>query len=434
MGSSWKQYSYFMAAGPDASTRASEPASEVLSERPTHEGLREDLAVVRTLGAARLRGQELPALRQAAVLLDLCDQDDQEPAPLVTLLRDALDLLGGGVDQDAAEYLLGLAPGTGRWSLTRRRAEAASLLLLQPDTFRKKPEQLLLDDIAEHILELLHESGLRQARTAMEAKRHPADSRLAVQWVERFEAYYRLWTPAYALAADLEAALETYCEPVSEHPPWDPGNPTPYDPVYQGDGYALQALYHYAHFKLEEKRFMSRHGGLWLASSVEIEQQIADAVYRIGWHNSFNEKDDAWLRRHLADARREETDHFLGVVMSLSKGVRVVAELIALARQGVKWKIEANPLPRLGGNIPEELRVSGETIAEALTEEELSQTQVGQTMRAARDYVRLIDEDWVRIADWYRPGSTPRRGVSGMDLYDSHLKRQTGPRGADDTR
>lgn len=385
--------------------------------RPTHEALCADLGIVRSVGAARLRGHTLPALRSAAILLDLCDEDDQEPAPLVAVLREALDLFGGGQDQDAAEYLLGLVPGSARWTLTRRRAEAAELLELQTDTFRKKPEQLLLSDTAEHILELLHDAGLRHARTQMEARRHPADSRLAVHWVERFEAYYRIWTPAYALAADLEAALDSYCEPVSKHPPWDPDDPTPYDPLHQGDGYALQALYHYAHFKLEERRFVSRHGGLWLASDAEIEQEIADAVYRIGWHNSFNEEDDAWLRRHLADARREETDHFLDLLKSLPQGGYVMNEWVMLVRQGVAWKLPKDQLPQPGSDLPESLRVNGETIADARDQDELAQLPVGQTIQAAQDYTRLIDEDWLRIADWYRPGTRPNRGASAAELY-----------------
>lgn len=414
-----------MAGHPDTHptvSPAASTASAASPPRPTHQALRDDLAVVRSVSAGRLRGQQLPALRQAAVLLDLCEEGDTEPAPLVTLLRDALDLLGGGQDQDAAEYLLGLALTTGRWSLTQRRARAAAMLELQPDTFRKKPEQHLLDDIAEHILELLHNAGMRQARVQMEAHRHPADSRLAVQWVERFEAYYRLWTPAYALAADLEAALASYCEAFSEYPPWDSDDPRPYNPVAQGDGYALSALYHYTAFKLEERRFIARHGGLWLASDVDVEQEIADAVYRIGWHAPLNEEEDAWLRRHLADARREETDHFQDIIMRLSKGEQLANEWITFVRGGVNWNIDPGQLPLLPHRLPRELRITGTIPASPLNPEQLAATQVGAAIHAARDYTRLIDEDWVRIADWYRPGSAPARGVEAGEMYDKVVR------------
>jgi hypothetical protein len=126
--------------------------------------------------------------------------------------------------------------------------------------------------------------GHPEPRLHME-HRHPADSRLAVQWVERFEAYYRIWTPAYALAANLEAAVKTRRDEPAEHLPWDPDSAEPYDPLDQADGYGRYALYAYAQFQLEVKKFMTRHGGLWLLSDVDVEQQVADAVYRIGWHN-----------------------------------------------------------------------------------------------------------------------------------------------------
>lgn len=400
---------------------AEQPEDEQAGVRPSFEAVRADLATVRTVGAARLRGQDLPALRQAALLLDLCDTADHEPAPLLALLREALDSLGGGVDQDAAEYLLGLTPGAGRWSLTRRRAEAARLLELQPDTFRKKPEQLLLDDIAEHVLELLHDAGMRHARTQMEARRHPSDSRLAVQWVERFEAYYRIWTPAYALAADLEAALVTYTQPFLPHMPWDENDRRIYDPLFEGDVYALQALYHYTAFKLEVKRFMSRHGGMWLASDADVELAISDAVYRIGWHNSFTEEDDAWLRRHLADARREETDHFLDIVMRLKRGEGLAQEWVDQVRAGVTWTIPQQTLPSAGSFLPSELQVPGQAVATTKLDEQLDGLPVGQTIRAAQDYTRLIDEDWLRIADWYRPGSRPQRGVSPKELWEERV-------------
>lgn len=93
-------------------------------------------------------------------------------------------------------------------------------------------------------------------------QRHPADSRLAVQWVERFEAYYRIWTPAYALGANLEAAIKTRRDEPADHLPWDPNSAEPYDPEDQADGYGRYALYAYAQFQLEVKKFMTRHGGL----------------------------------------------------------------------------------------------------------------------------------------------------------------------------
>ena len=363
---------------------------------PSYDALLTDLKQVRRLGAGRLRRQELSALRRIAVLLDLCDADDAEPAPLVDALRRAVDQMGGGVEQDATEYVLGLARGTGTWKTAQRRAKAADLFVVQPETFRKNYETVLLEQVAEHLLGLLHDQHLRAARVEMAERRHPADSRLAVQWVERFEAYYRIWTPVYALAADLEAALTTYLDEPSNHLPWDPESDIPYDPVGQARGYARSALYDYARFQLELKRFKTVHGGLWLASDANTEQQIADAVYRIGWHNDLNDEDDSWLRRMLADARYEETEHFWNVIQAFPQGLHIHNLWQAMVEKGIRLT----------------------------TEEEKRHSQAWCTIQACHDYTDLIDEDWTRIADWYKPGqiSTLEAAGNSSKLYQSHVR------------
>jgi hypothetical protein len=211
-----------------------------------------------------------------------------------------------------------------------------------------------------------------------------------VQWVERFEAYYRIWTPVYALGANLAAAIATRREEPADHPPWDPDSSEPYDPEDQADGYGRYALYAYAQFRLELKRFMTRHGGLWLLSDVDVEQQVADAVYRIGWHNPLNEDDDSWLRRFLADSRHEEPQHFAQMLKATSIGSQTLLE----------WQ----------------QYVASCDCADV--EQGQEGCQVHATIQACHDYCDLIDADWLKIADWYRPGSMPRRGVTGAMLYE----------------
>jgi hypothetical protein len=48
--------------------------------------------------------------------------------------------------------------------------------------------------------------------------------------------------------------------------------------------------------------------------------------------------------------------------------------------------------------------------------------QVHATIQACHDYCYQIDTDWLKIADWYRPGSAPRRGVTGAVLYGNLLR------------
>lgn len=220
-----------------------------------------------------------------------------------------------------------------------------------------------------------------------------------MQWVERFEAYYRIWTPVSGLAGDLRAAISFARDEPADHLPWDPDSEEVFIPDDYVETYLTSALCHYARFQLERRRFVGRHGGLWLLSDAEVEQQVADAIYRIAWHNNLLEEDDAWLRRNLGDARHEEQDHFMRLLASTKTGSMIHAKWQEYGRTCVCSDLEAGDGP---------------------------QCQVHMAITACDDYMRLIDEGWVRIADWYRPGSTPRRGVEGQELYDAHVtaKRQ----------
>ena len=40
-----------------------------------------------------------------------------------------------------------------------------------------------------------------------------------------------------------------------------------------------------------------------------------------------------------------------------------------------------------------------------------------EDIRAAADYMDLIDQDWLRIADWYRPGTTPQHRLDHRELW-----------------
>ncbi len=360
---------------------------------PSFEALLDDLRLVREKGLGNLRRYGVPALHAACQLTELSTRQDQEPAAVERLLRQAVETLGGGRSGEAAEYSLGLVTGTKLWNVTDRRKAAAKAQGVATETFRKTYETQLLQQVAEGVLAQLHDWRLRSTLLAME-RRHPADSRLAVQWVERFEAYYRIWTPVWQLAADLQAAVATRRAPPTAHPPWDPESDEPYDLEDQARGYARAALYAYTRYHLELRKFMTRHGGLWLLSNAEVEQQVADAVYRIGWHNPMNEDDDSWLRRHLADSRHEEPQHFAHLVRSSSVGVAILTE----------WQEYVTSCTCPGNDDPAE------------------GCQVHATIQACQDFCDLIDADWLKIADWYQPASQPRRGVTGEELYERRLQ------------
>lgn len=367
---------------------------------PTHDALVGELKLVRVKSLGELRRLHLPALHQAAAATGLTTiEGEPEPAAIEELIRLAVDRFGGGAYQEAAQYTFGLVGGTKFAVQTDRRRRAAKVMGVETETFRKSHETVVIDQTAEGVLALARDAAMRRTNVEMQ-KRHPADSRLAVAWVERFEAYFRIWTPVYALAADLEAALDFYRDEPAEHLPWDPDSEQPYDPLHEAWGYARSALYRYTQFSLEIKRFMSRHGGMWLFSDPKRETEISDMIYRIGWHNPINEENESWLRRTLATSQLEEAQPFYGQLKASTQG-----EMI----QGIWQKFVRDG---------HEAAVAGDT----------STSQLHGTIAACNEYVTAIDEEWLQIADWYAPGSAKPLGINALSLYADHIaavKRST---------
>jgi hypothetical protein len=370
---------------------------------PSYDALVADLKILREKGLIRLRTLRLPALQQAARACGESEHAYHDPPAIEGMLLRAVEQLGGELEE-ACGYLFGLVPGTRGWKPKDLRERAASLYNMQPETFRKEPEQLHIGQVAEQILRLYHERRLRAERVKLE-RRHPADSRLAIQWLDRFEAYYRLWTPISRLGDDLLAAVSTRREPDSERPPWDPEGTTAH-PDWNGNedqarGYVRGALYAYAWTSLELRRFMVRHGGLWIFSDAEVEQEIADCIYKLSWYTTFNMQDDSWLRRLLSQAQFEEELSFIELLRTMPIGPSVHQEWQDFA---ATCQCEDDEHPR-------------------------DDCRVHAMIRASQRYCELVDAEWYKIADWYHPDAKPRRPITGAELYDKLLKDQERARG-----
>lgn len=238
---------------------------------------------------------------------------------------------------------------------------------------------------------------MRSERVKLE-RRHPADSRLAVQWLDRFEAYYRMWTPISRLGDDLKAAIASRREPDLGHPPWDEHDQDGdwKGPEDQARGYVRGTLYAYAWFQLELKHFMVRHGGLWIFSDADIEPEIADCIYKIGWYTTFNTEDNSWLRRLLAQSQEEEELSFVQLLRSMPIGPSVHQE----------WQDFAASCQCEDDDHPSD------------------DCRVHALIKACDRYCQLVDGEWYKIADWYHPDTKPRRPIAGADLYDKLLADQ----------
>jgi hypothetical protein len=378
----------------------------ITHEPPNHDVLAAELKLLREKGLARLQGLELPAL-VAAGRIATADETGEAHVVAEATLRRAIERFGGGPYGEAAALLFGLEQGTRTLNSRLRRERASERLERTADTFRKRYEPTMLAEIATQILTLCSEQHSRQARSETE-RRHPAESVMAVEWLRRFEAYYRLWTPISGLGSDLTAYRATLLE---TDRPWDRrfGTKDPIDPGYsqeeQAEGYARFALYHYARYQWELRQFVTRYGGLWLLSDGETEQAVADAVYRIVWHTTGNERDDSFLRTVIQDTPNQELHGFLERLASTEIGRET-------HREWQEWVTTCECVWT-----PDELSDEENFPTRRHHKGIRKDCQIHGVIEACGDYLDLIDRDWRKIADWYHLGESARRGVNPEALY-----------------
>jgi hypothetical protein len=379
------------------------------STAPNHGALVEDLLRLRSSGLTGMRRLRLPALGPAAMTVTADRGLDQAPAVEQTL-RQAIERLDVGEYGEAATLLFGLALGTRARSAAERRTLAGRVLSRSADTFARRYEANLIADVADSILSLLADQRLRETRTQLE-RRHPAESRLAVQWIERFEAYYRIWTPVWGIGADLTAYRSTLLEPGRPYDR-DPGTLAADDPGYtqesQAEGYARFALYRYAWYQWEIHQFVLKHGGMWLLSTGEAETRVQELNYELDFHVLvFNERDLSWLRRAVAESREQDMGSFLGILSNTTTGE-------ARWEEWLQWC----QLCHCTWDVTTEATTEDGYFPTSDTESGIStECRLHLMVKACGQYCDTIDTEWRLIADWYHMDDPLRRGKSDNEVY-----------------
>ena len=335
--------------------------------------LREELLYLRKrqglADRGRLRGRPLPRLRQIATTIrHRKAEDDLDP------LRDVYDVLVETIQEQRGQSLTILA---GEFALSSqvvgedlndRRRSLAALLAADVKTIARRGDSLLWS-LTYRLLERSTESRLRVAHGHMEAGQ-PVDGALAVDWLDRFEHYYRMWTPLSGLRNDINAALE-----------WGATRPDRPLPAQ----YRTGPLYYYASFLLELRRFEQDRGGLWLLADAEDEIAVADLAYHVTWHMPVSDDHASWLRRLLAQQPGREQHPFTAGLTTEPVGRTLLARLD-------RW------LGRCAcGSGPDS-----------------EHCEVHELLADADTFIQLIDRNWYRIADWYR--LAPARLGSQGDL------------------
>ncbi|MDT0318973.1 macro domain-containing protein [Streptomyces millisiae] len=141
--------------------------ADIAASSPSHAELLADLRSLRRPGLTGLRTVPVPALRRAALSCGFCADSDDVPAGVEALLRQAVQRLG---ERDAlglaAARSFGLVPG-GRGAAAQDRRKAAALVYgVSTETFRKRQEGQVLDQLAEAVLALCRETARRPAGPA----------------------------------------------------------------------------------------------------------------------------------------------------------------------------------------------------------------------------------------------------------------------------
>ncbi len=319
------------------------------------------------------------------------------------------------ISSGPSAVLLGIAPGFRSMPPKDRRAHVANEAVLSIDHIRKYREPQLLEAVADELYAMDSAYRLRH-RHRTEAERSPRDSALKIDWLEQHRSYRRVWTPVTAmrndvivlagLLADAQAAgrLPRTADALAEHGP-DSDLLLDRDDWHPISDRCSTLCWQLAIFRRELNAFVEREGGLWLLASAEAEIAAADAMFRLRLHGPFGEVDESVLGVLLESVVGQELDPFEEALLSDKKRWPIFRD------SWVAWVQRAVDEGLLGGS---------ESAAALLREPEDPQSRTGLTrstttvpnsecgrwLRAGEDFIELIDEDWYRVADWYRE-STP---------------------------
>jgi hypothetical protein len=299
------------------------------------------------------------------------------------LIREACAAVDG-MDTGATSLLLGLAAGSRRRPLTNRRADAAANLGYSTEHLRKDREPLLVRAVADELYAMDSAYRLRH-RHRMRAEREPHASRLGIDWLMQHRSYRRVWTPVMALRNDLLVLLEYFG---NAHRDGRTPHEVDYDARADISDRLSNMTWRLAQFSIAIDDFVEREGGLWILADASSEIQAADAMYRLQHHLPFGEADVSWARLLLKRSEQHELDAYVDELVAAGDQRR---EFMAV---WVDWAWAAvvadDPVRREDATSPPNEGAPG------------PRTECGRWLASAAEFIGLIDDDWYRVADWYR--------------------------------
>lgn len=368
---------------------------------PDIEDVAAELQSLRLHGIVGLRPDDYPLLCQCLRASGRIGASDSVgPYAIERMLADAAVRIGGD-NAELTAILFGLSPETRGGEPPALRKLAAETANISLQSVRKTREPILRIELANQVLAEVHDYRLRISRLEMDV-RTPVGSRLAVEWLSRFEAMYSIWSAASGIGAELTGYRATLLEPDS---PWEHGDNPAQSQTAQAAGYVTDSLAYVAQFLTRLDAFETRFGGLWLLPDSQAETEIANTIMRIGLSTPNNERDDSRMRIWLR-AAQGELAHFLDEMSATAYGR-------ALHDSWQDWADQCKCVWQLGD------RAGREHFPTALTHPGIdSQCGLHQLISACNDYMLILDDAWDQIADWYHDVPKPtRHDLSAEQIY-----------------
>lgn len=272
----------------------------------------------------------------------------------------------------AANNLLALAPGTRGSLLKDRRRWAAEALHISQEHLRKEREPLLMEAVADELYAADSAYRLRQRHREL-PERRPEQSSLRVDWLAQHRSYRRIWTPLSGMRNDLHVLRRCLA-------------------AEQEDQGAISdrlcnITWQWAKFLLALERFIDEQGGLWLLADMDNEIAAADAIYKLQFYVPLGEADCSWLRSLLIETPHQELDGFGDQLIAAGERRR------ELMSGWIAWA--GCPKP---------------------DDDPDCDCALHAWLAAAEHFIRLIDEDWYRIADYYRASDIDPSGIDVREL------------------
>ncbi len=321
-----------------------------------------------------------PTLIQlAATIRRRTPEDDTDP------LVDAMDVLMEAVQELAQDSIrifntmFAVGEGTQLPRLEDRRATLAKTLGVDIKTIRRREDRILAT-VAYSIVEREQATRLREAHGRLE-RRQPVEASLAVDWLDRFRHYYRMWTDLSGLRNDFQAFLVRR----AEHPDDDAVKV-----------YGPSSLHYFTRFIAHLEQFVNQEGGLWLFSSPDTEVAISDAVYEIAWHAPADDLEQSWLRTELHAVAEEEKHPFTTRLQQQRKGR-------AFIDRWNGWLRECGADPGCEPDSP------------------AKRCELHQVIALSDYYLEVVEREWNVICDWYH---LPPERLAGDSLPAEALFKQ----------